>query len=116
MMRRVYHANICTIGTGDVDSSGIIIFLSGKKRLLTPNTTLLLHLAGRVFDHSRRFTTHDLEYMMKEDKLKDYQYASVISEESGGKLTVQKVLDLMANNTVLTPTEAVSLGLAHGII
>ena len=53
---------------------------------------------------------------VKEDKLKDFQYASVIADRSNGTLTVQKVLDLMANNTVLSASEAVELGIAHAIL
>jgi ATP-dependent protease ClpP protease subunit len=57
-----------------------------------------------------------MESIVKEDKLKDFQYASVIAERSNGKLTMQMVLDLMANNTVLSAGEAVELGIAHGIL
>jgi ATP-dependent protease ClpP protease subunit len=115
-MHTVYKPHLRTIGSGDVDSSGIIVFLAGNERFVTRNTTLLLHLAGRVFDTPKRFTTPEMESIVKEDKLKDFQYASVIADCSDGKLTVQKVLDLMANNTVLTPSEAVDLGIAHYIL
>jgi ATP-dependent Clp protease, protease subunit len=115
-MRSVYKPNLCTIGSGDVDSSGIIVFLAGTTRYITPNTTLLLHLAGRVFDTPKRFTTPEMESIVKEDKLKDFQYASVIAERSAGKLTVQAVLDLMAHNTVLSASEAVELGIAHAVL
>ncbi len=115
-MRSVYKPNLLTIGSGDVDSSGIIVYLSGETRYITPNTTLLLHLAGRTFDSPKRLTTPEMESIVKEDKLKDFQYASVIADRSNGRLTVQEVLDLMANNTVLTASEAVSLGIAHAIL
>ncbi len=115
-MRSIYKPVLHTIGSGDVDSSGIIIFLAGAKRYITPNTTLLLHLAGRTFETPKRFTTPELESIIKEDKLKDFQYASVIAEQSEGRLTVQEVLDLMANNTVLTPSDAIELGIAHQIL
>ncbi len=115
-MKSVYKPNLNTIGSGDVDSSGIIIYLSGTRRFITPNTTLLLHLAGRTFDTQKRLTTPEMECIVKEDKLKDFQYASVIAECSSGRLTVQDVLDLMANNTVLTPRDAVDLGIAHAIL
>jgi ATP-dependent Clp protease protease subunit len=115
-MRSVYKPNLNTIGSGDVDSSGIIVFMAGNTRFITPNTTLLLHLAGRTFDTPKRLTTPEMESIIKEDKLKDFQYASVIADRSNGKLTVQKVLDLMGNNTVLSASEAVELGLAHAIL
>lgn len=115
-MRSIYKPKLCTIGSGDVDSSGIIVFLAGETRYITPNTTLLLHLAGRTFDTAKRFTTPEMESIVKEDRLKDFQYASVIADRSDGKLTIQKVLDLMADNSVLTPFDAVKYGLAHKIL
>lgn len=115
LMKSVYRPNLQTIGAGDVDSAGIILFLAGRERFLTPNTTMLLHLAGRNFDSTRRFSTADMESILKEDTLKDYQYAQIVASVSG-KLTTQDVLELMAKNTVLTAEEAVNLGLAHQIL
>jgi len=116
-MRYVLKAPLITIGSGDVDSSGIIIFLSGEKRYITKNTTLLLHRAGRVFEgDNKRITAAELEAMFREDNLKDFQYASVLAERSNGRLTTEKTLQLMDANTILTPVEMISLGLAHGIL
>ncbi len=108
--------NLTTIGSGDVDSSGIIILLSGSHRYITKNTTLLLHLAGRTLTEAKRFSTADLDGMLKEDKLKDYQYACVLSDASGGKFTPEKILELMSRNTLLTAEEAVNMGFAHAVI
>jgi ATP-dependent protease ClpP protease subunit len=115
-MRYVLKAPLVTIGSGDVDSSGIILFLSGKTRYITKNTTLLLHRAGRVFEGDKRITAAELEAMFREDNLKDYQYASVLAEQSNGRLTTEKALGLMDGNTILTPVEMISYGLAHGIL
>jgi ATP-dependent Clp protease protease subunit len=110
------HPNLVTIGSGDVDSSGVIIFLAGRRRYLTRNTTLLFHLAGRTLEKDIRHSSADLEAMVKEDKLKDQQYARVVSEACGGAMTAEQVLDLMKKNTLLTSEEAVAMGLAHGIV
>lgn len=107
---------LTTIGSGDVDSSGIIVFLAGEKRYLTKNTTLLFHLAGRTFGMEKRFSTLDLENILKEDKLKDYQYACVVSDATLGKFSPEKILELMTHNTVLTAEEAVNMGLAHKVL
>jgi len=115
-MRYVLRPPLVTIGSGDVDSSGIIIFLSGEKRYLTKNTTLLLHRAGRMFDAGKRYTASEIEAMFREDNLKDYQYASVLSERSNGRLTTERVLQLMDQNVILTPIEFVSLGLADMVL
>lgn len=108
--------NLTTIGSGDVDSSGIIIFLAGERRYMTRNTTLLFHLAGRTFGTEKRFTTIDMENMLKEDKLKDYQYACVVSDATLGRYSPEEILDLMVRNTVLTAEEAVKMGLAHKVL
>jgi ATP-dependent Clp protease protease subunit len=115
-IRSVLRPALTTIGTGDVDSSGVIVFLSGTRRYLTRNTTLLFHLAGRTFGTEKRFSTADLEDMLKEDKLKDYQYACAVSDATEGRLSTEKVLEMMKKTTVLTAEEAVSLGIAHKII
>ncbi len=115
-MRYILKPNLVTIGSGDVDSSGIIIFLSGERRFITKNTTLLLHRAGRVFDGDKRITASELESMFREDYLKDFQYASVLAERSNGRLTPQKALNLMEKNVILTPVEMVSYGLADSIL
>ena len=115
-IRYVLKPKLTTIGAGDVDSSGILIFLAGDKRYVTPNTTLLLHLAGRVFDGGTRFTAPEIEAMVREDKLKDFQYASVLAERSLGHLTTEKVLHLMERNTLLTPQELVWWDFADSIL
>jgi ATP-dependent Clp protease protease subunit len=115
-VRAVLKPSLTTIGTGDVDSSGVIVFLSGTRRYLTRNTTLLFHLAGRTFGTEKRFSTADLEDILKEDRLKDYQYACAVSDATQGRLTPEKVLQMMKKNTVLTAEEAVSLGIAHKVL
>ncbi len=115
-VKTLLRPRLTTIGTGDVDSSGIIIFLSGEKRFLTPNTTMLLHLGGRMFEADKRFSTFDMENMLREDKLKDFQYASVIANATNGKYSTEKILSLMAKNTILTAEEAVKMGLAQKVI
>lgn len=115
-MRTIYRPHLRTIGSGDVDSSGIIVFLSGKERYVTSNTTMLLHMAGRSFDHNKRYTVADMEAMVKEDKLKDFQYASLIASNSNGRLTTQKALEMMATNTILTSYEAAEYGIAHHVL
>lgn len=108
--------NLVTIGSGDVDSSGVTVFLSGHKRYLTKNTTMLLHMAGRTMEGGKRLTTADLDSMLKEDRLKDYQYACVVSDATEGTYSAEQILDLMAKNTILTAQEAVNMGIAHGIV
>jgi ATP-dependent protease ClpP protease subunit len=115
-IRTVLKPSLTTIGSGDVDSSGVIIFLAGDKRYVTPNTSMLLHEAGRVFESGKRLTAMELDAMVREDRLKDFQYASVVAERSGGRLTTEKVMELMKAHTILTPTDMIAYGIAHAVL
>jgi ATP-dependent protease ClpP protease subunit len=115
-VRYVLRPNLITIGAGDVDSSGLIIFLTGERRHVTRHTTALLHKAGRTLHGLGRLTASELLAMAHEDSLKDEQYASIVSERSAGRLTKEEVLDLMEKNTTLNPEDFVRFGLAESII
>lgn len=111
-VRKVLKPRLTTIAMGDVDSSGVVIFLSGGRRLVSPHTTLLLHPAGRSFDPSTRYTAAEIAAMAREDELKDQQYASIVASHSKGRLTQGQVLTLMECHTVLSAVELVRYGLA----
>ncbi len=115
-VRTILRPRLVTIGAGDVDSSGVIIFLSGETRFVTKHTTILLHLAGRTFEDTKRLTAHDMEMMAKEDRIKDDQYAEIVSDNSHGKLTQKEVLEMMEKETLLTPKDLIALGLADTIL
>lgn len=113
-MRHLLKPHLTTIGTGDVDSSGIIIFLAGTRRLISPRTTLLLHEAGRRFDGKQRYTARALEAIAREDRLKDEHYAQVIADNS--TLSPQEIRVMMERETTLTPDDCMRFGLAHGLL
>ena len=115
MVRYILRPNLTTVGSGDVDSSGVLIFLSRIRQYVTQNTTMLLHMAGRSFDPDVRYTTVEMEAMYKEDTMKNQQYAEVVAKHSH-TLTAEDVLSLMKKNTVLGPQDIVEIGLAQAII
>ena len=114
-MQYILRPNLLTIGSGDVDTSSMLVLLSGGKRFVTKNTTVFLHSACRIFDGSRKYTASEMECMAKEDRVKDQQYAYTLSDR-GKNITTHEVLDMMEKNTVLTPRELFSLGLVDGIL
>ena len=114
-IRHVLQPDLVTIGSGDVDSSGVIIFLSGTRRYVTARTTMLLHSAGRTFG-SQRYTTREMKAMLAEDRLKDLQYATVLAESSRGKLTQANVLSMMERQMVLSPAQMLAYGLADFVL
>jgi ATP-dependent protease ClpP protease subunit len=115
-VRFVLRPILTTIGSGDVDSSAMLIFLTGEKRYVTKHTTALLHRGGRVFENNKRVTSGELAAMMHEDMLKDEQYAGIVAERSRGCLTKERVLELMDANTTLLPKDFITFGLADIIL
>ena len=115
-VRSILKPKLVTIGAGDVDSSGVILFLAGETRFITKHTTMLLHLAGRIFEDTKRLTSHDLEMMAREDSIKDAQYADIVADNSHGKLTQKDVLGMMQKETLLMPQELVELGIADTVL
>lgn len=115
-VRQVLRPRLTTIGLGDVDSSGVILFLTGSTRFVTPHTTMLLHPAGRSFEPGKRFTAEEVEAMTAEDRMKDDQYASIVTANSRGKLTKLRVSELMNKHSVLSPEQIVAFGLADKIL
>lgn len=114
-VRHILRPNLVTIGSGEVDSSGIIIFLSGTRRYVTKRTTFLFHPAGRIFGN-QRYTSAEMAAMLEEDRMKDKQYATVVSENSKGKLRVEDVLLMMEQHTVLSAEDFVAAGLADAVL
>jgi ATP-dependent protease ClpP protease subunit len=114
-IRHVLKPRLTTIGSGDVDSSAVIIFLSGSRRFVTKRTTLLLHPAGRFFGN-QRYTAREMEAMLAEDRYKDDQYATILADHSQGSLHKEDVLAMMETQTVLSPARLVELGFALAII
>lgn len=115
-VRSILKPNLVAIGSGEVDSSGIVVLLSADRRYVTKNTTFLLHMGGRTFDRATRFTNVEIENMLKESRLRDYQYACVLADATSGRSTPEKILELMSKETILNAEEAVNLGLAHKVL
>ena len=115
-MREILRPDLVTIGSGDVDSSGVILFLSGRTRYVTKHTTMLLHPAGRTFEEGKRYTAREHDAMMREDRLKDMQYATIVAENSNGSLSPEMVLELMEQHTILTPADLLFYGLVTAVL
>jgi ATP-dependent protease ClpP protease subunit len=105
--------NLITVGSGEVSSSGLIIWLSGSKRHITAHTTVLLHELSQNI--SPGYTTKsDAECMAKQLCHANANFADIVTKRS--HIGNRKVLSMMSENTILSPAETVKLGLAHKII
>jgi ATP-dependent protease ClpP protease subunit len=115
-IRSIYKIPLWTIALGNVDSSGVIVFLAGQKRFITPNTTFLLHEIGRTFPKEDRFTARQLEKVRRHLQQDQDKFSELILANTGGRLTKSQLKKLMEEETILTTQEIVQLGFAHEII
>jgi ATP-dependent Clp endopeptidase proteolytic subunit ClpP len=94
---------------GQAMSMGSLILQAGTKRLLQPNSTLLLHEGTEGYmGHAR-----DFERMGKEAKRTRKLMTKIYQERSG--LSEKKIKKLLRFDSWISAEEAVKLGLADGI-
>ena len=106
--------NLVTIGAGCVDSAALIVWLAGKKRLLTPHTALLFHEVGRRI--SSHVSATDLESAHTNVLCYQSFYTDVVRKETGNKFPLKKINCYLKDQKVIDSEEALALGLAHGIL
>lgn len=103
-----------TIGTGYVDSTAVIIFLAGKRRLITPHTSMTIHQASRNFSGSdQSVPLRGMQRAVKDLGMTSNWYRSLVAKKT--KLTINEIRDMELQETVLYPGQILKLGFAHGI-
>ncbi len=105
-----------TIGLKRVHSAGIILFLAGQHRAVTADCTMNIHEGGEQFERPCRVPTNEIRRIYEELIAGDAAFAEIVAQNSAGRLTPEKVLEMMRKDTVLTATQLVEYGLAHEII
>jgi ATP-dependent protease ClpP protease subunit len=103
-----------TINTGAVDSSAIMIFMTGKKRYACQASAFLFHQMSWTFSGK-----DDLPVLVLSDAvrwLNTYQgmMAGIISASTN--LSRENVLEMMQVGTTLTAQESLERGLIHEIV
>jgi|ERR1700733_7547772 len=115
LLTSIQKSKIQTTALGDASSIAVLIFMAGEHRVISPRTSFLLHETGRSFDKDQRYSTSDvrkaLEYMETFEKM----YSKTIAERSDGKITGEKVLEMMRKETIVNAEQALEFGFAHEI-
>lgn len=103
---------IHTYGIGYVASSALFVFITGHKRFLYPNASLLCH----QFDWELKGKSHELLASNKEVNLTQSKLINHVAKHSN--LSVRQVQSklLKPSDVWLTSKEAISYGLADEII
>jgi ATP-dependent protease ClpP protease subunit len=104
-----------TLAAGEVDSMAIPIFLSGKKRLIAPTSSIFFHEIGRTFSKDVRYSTSELHRLATDMTESEQAYATFIASRCN-MWRPEDVLDAMRAERKLKAEEAVKLGIAHAIL
>lgn len=103
-----------TVCTGTAASMGAILFLAGKKREMLPHTRLMIHdpsfSGGSIGGKKSHELRHELE---KLDEVRE-ALAKIIAEKTGRPL--EEIYDVTSDDTFYSAEEAITFGLATGIL
>ena len=105
-----------TLNTGATDSSALMIFMAGKKRYACARSAFQLRQLSWSFP-----SKDDVEFSVISDAarwLQEYQQmiAEAIAEGTDGRLTRDKVVEMIQTGMTLDPRQAKEVGLIHDII
>ncbi len=105
-----------TIGLGAVGSAGFLIFIAGKHRTLTPNSTVLSHQfsSGAMGKHHDLLATQEVFDIMFEQMLQHYKRCSTLTDKVLKDKVVREKL-LGPSDKYLRAKDVKKLGLCESV-
>jgi ATP-dependent protease ClpP protease subunit len=108
--------NLITLAFGHVSSMAIPIFCLGKERYVSKHTLMYVHETGSSFKKDETIRTSEMRAGANKILATTNWQAEIVSKASGGKVTKNQWLDMMAKEKCLNSKEMLRLGIAHKII
>lgn len=106
--------HVTTIGTGAIMSMATIIIQAGDQRLLSPTSTMMIHVGSAwMDDHAHNVKRANEEYLRLE-RLCEQLYLDAM-RKTNPKMKLAELRKLLTFDTYLSPQKAIELGLADGI-
>lgn len=100
-----------TLNTGATDSSALMIFMAGKKRYACARSAFQLRQLSWSFQ-----SKNDVALSVISDAARWLQEYQQMIAEGTGRLTRDKIIEMIQAGTTLTPQQAKDAGLIHDII
>jgi ATP-dependent Clp protease protease subunit len=100
---------------GQASSMGSIILQAADVRIMSPNSTMMLHYGYFSVEDTSKSATNHAEYEKKTRDSMDKLYLDKIREKHP-KYKLAKLQEMLNFDTILTAKEAVELGLADAIL
>jgi len=103
-----------TIAMGQVASSALLIFLAGKRRIATANTTFFVHEITRSWDSPPHLASRELTRLAEATVAEQKLMCRLLAEETG--LSEEQWQTLAEQQTYITAQQALEYGLVHKVI
>lgn len=116
LVKYVLKPRLRTVGLGEVDSCGMLVFVAGEERLVAPRTTFYFHELSRDFDEKTHLRASELREMTHEVMFTQGLQAMAVADATNGKHQPEEILRLMERETSLNAEELVKMGIAHRIL
>jgi ATP-dependent protease ClpP protease subunit len=102
---------IDTVGIGSIMSAAFLIFVCGRKRYISPNTSIMCHEYSEIVEGKH----HDIISSMKEAELCNAKMLDILVDQC--KMTDEEVAEKLLNPTdiYLTPDELLAIGGADAV-
>ncbi len=113
-MTRLLRVNLVTVGLGEVSSAATIVFLSGRRRHVTPSTYMVLHPSSNSYKPGVRMGEVELSNQVVSFQHVDGRYAQIVHEHAG--VLPLNFAKFKKEHTLLNAKKIVKLGFAHSII
>lgn len=102
-----------TYNFGSVDSIGVIVYCSGKKRYCVPHSRFLIHGVKFNINGNAAFDEKEMDEHFKSLKIDQQNIAKIIADTCGKK--TKEIERNMIERTTLNPEQAKKFGLVHEI-
>jgi ATP-dependent protease ClpP protease subunit len=101
---------ITTYNVGSVDSIANIVYLAGDKRNVSPNANFLMHGVSSGLNRADEKGLEEALAMLRRD-----QKSIAASIASRTKLTQQEIEMMFRGENIVTPDQALKMGISHEI-
>ncbi len=102
-----------TYNFGSVDSIGVIIYCSGRRRYSVPHSRFLIHGVKFNINGNAAFDEKEMDEHFKSLKIDQQNIAKIIADTCGKK--IKEIEKNMIERTTLNPEQAKKFGLVHEV-
>lgn len=113
-VRSIKKIHLTSVGLGEIKSMGVIVFLTGTRRWITPKTLFIFHQGFQPYKGSPNISLHELRNDLETLEREERYYASIVAEATGR--TPDETIQWSEEGRVFTAEKAVKFGLAHKIV